>query len=511
MALTMTGTGFDRLVNTILNDPGLKANVSAANIQTAAAAANTMNGYLVEAIKETGVAWDKTISAADLQDVNRYLEDNYQWAWADAHGNDEGTTETGFHLVQDDGATSRLFGHNAIDEVADQIYHLGFEVKWGWLMNEDGDWNASLKSVASYMNQLLASDLANTTKFKTFDAYAHATSGTGLDKLVNTIIKDPGLNNEIATSHITAGAKAADGMNGIIVDAIKATGVAFDGTLNKADVRELNAWIQDHKSVEWTDLHGDDDGDYESGYHLVQDDGATTKLFNQNGVDTVGDGIYHLGFDIKDGYFMNEDGNQNASVTAVTSWLNQLLKTDLTGSLKGTTDPYAHADTKTGLDQLVNFIIKDPGLNNNVATHEITAGAECADQMNAYIIEAIRKTGVANDKAFSTTDMVTLNTYIQSKHGDVWADLHGNDEDSYEYGFHLVKGDGASTKFLGVNAVNTVADGVYNIGFDLDGTNTKFCNEDGNATTTTTQVASYLTELLRADLDAGTLRSDYIA
>ena len=176
MALTMTGTGFDRLVNTILNDPGLKAHVSAANIQTAAAAANTMNGYLVEAIKETGVAWDKTISAADLQDVNRYLEDNYQFAWADAHGNDEGTTETGFHLVQGDGATSRLFGHNAIDEVADQIYHLGFEVKWGWLMNEDGDWNASLKSVASYMNQLLASDLANTTKFKTFDAYAHETA-----------------------------------------------------------------------------------------------------------------------------------------------------------------------------------------------------------------------------------------------------------------------------------------------------------------------------------------------
>ena len=44
------------------------------------------------------------------------------------HGDDEDGEETGFHLVQNDGAKTRLFGdENAIDTVADGIYHLGFQ------------------------------------------------------------------------------------------------------------------------------------------------------------------------------------------------------------------------------------------------------------------------------------------------------------------------------------------------------------------------------------------------
>jgi Ca2+-binding RTX toxin-like protein len=59
-----------------------------------------------------------------------------------------------------------------------------------------------------------------------------------------------------------------------------------------------------------------------SGYHYVQNNGATTDFFGRNLVDTVGDGIYHLGFEIRDGHFLNEDGDPNASLFDVATWLN---------------------------------------------------------------------------------------------------------------------------------------------------------------------------------------------
>ncbi len=72
------------------------------------------------------------------------------------------TEETGFHLVQNDGATTRLFGsYNAVNTVADGIYHLGFPVDGNRLLNEDGNRNASLESVAHWLEELLADDLAD--------------------------------------------------------------------------------------------------------------------------------------------------------------------------------------------------------------------------------------------------------------------------------------------------------------------------------------------------------------
>ena len=73
----------------------------------------------------------------------------------------------------------------------------------------------------------------------------------------------------------------------------------------------------------------------------MQNDGAKSRLYANNAVDTVADGIYHLGFEI-DGYrFLNEDGNGNVSVETMAYWLNDLLADDLVaGSLHscGTVD-----------------------------------------------------------------------------------------------------------------------------------------------------------------------------
>ena len=204
-----SNSGLDRLVDIIYADPGLYRNVPAQEIADGAANADAMNRLIVEAIKATGVANDHMLNAADLRDVNAYLRANYAAKWITLHGDDEDSAETGFHLVQNDGATTYLFGdENAVNTVADGIYHLGFEIRCERLLNEDGNENATLKDVAFWLNKLLAKDLTGKTLVNTkVDLVAEKTTGTGLDQLVETIVVDPGLNRNLPTSEIVMGAR----------------------------------------------------------------------------------------------------------------------------------------------------------------------------------------------------------------------------------------------------------------------------------------------------------------
>ncbi|QDU60479.1 hypothetical protein Pan216_13200 [Planctomycetes bacterium Pan216] len=83
-----TGTGLDDLVEITLDDPGLAKRVDRADVEEAAAAADTMNAYLIEAIVATGIANDGTIDAADVRDVSAYLAANHFDEWAELHGDD---------------------------------------------------------------------------------------------------------------------------------------------------------------------------------------------------------------------------------------------------------------------------------------------------------------------------------------------------------------------------------------------------------------------------------------
>lgn len=128
-----------------------------------AAAANGMNEIIVDSIKATGIAADGSFNKADMQILSAYINTHHYSAWLVYHGNDEDGVETGFHLVQSDGAKLRMFGKNAINKVADGIYHLGFgtNARGNRLINEDGNNNVKLKNLANWLNQLLADDLAN--------------------------------------------------------------------------------------------------------------------------------------------------------------------------------------------------------------------------------------------------------------------------------------------------------------------------------------------------------------
>ena len=508
-----TGTGLDRLVTIILQDDGLRARIDPAEIHGGAAAANAMNEIIVEGIRALGIGNDGLITAADVRDLSDHIRTHHADKFIQLHGDDEDGVETGFHLVQGDGASGILFGSNAVNQVADGLYHLVFGYDGNNIINEDGNRNASLAKLAWWLNELLEDDLAQAAKgsgalASDADPLAVSRTGTGLDQLIDIIVQDPGLSHRISTSQIRDGAQAASDINAIIIDIIRDRGLANDGRISAADVYEINAAIRSDAVLlqKFMALHGDDDGDTESGFHLVQGDGASARLYAANAVNTVADGLYHIGFGIEKGRFLNEDGDRNASVTTVAAWLDNLLDPDLAqGALVNlSVDPLPGGATGTGLDVLVDIIETDIGLDRKIAVSDIAGGAQAANILNQLLLDGLFATGAANDGRITAADMRDVNTWLRSDAGRLaeFIDAHGDDEDGVETGFHLVQDDGAVARLYGENAVNTVADGIYHFGFDIDGG--RFLNEDGARNQTVEDVAAWIDGLL-SDSDMGAL------
>ncbi len=325
-----TGTSLDQVIQIILTDPGLQRKVTTSDLRVAAKNADRMNRLIVEAIKHEGLANDGRISTADVRTINHYLVQNYKDEWKTLHGDDENEEETGFHRVQNDGASTRMFARNFINTVADGIYHLGFATRFkNNLENEDGNKNARFEQVAWWLNTILQPDLqAGGLKNNNYHEIQGST-GTALDTFIPIIFNDKSLERKISMEDIREGAKSADAMNHLIVEAIKETGVATDNYLSVADIKEINNYLVTNYAQEWTTLHGDDEGNEETGFHKVQGDGATTRLYGANAINTVLDGIYHLGFATRfKNNLENEDGNKNASFKNVAYWLNRTFHSD---------------------------------------------------------------------------------------------------------------------------------------------------------------------------------------
>jgi Ca2+-binding RTX toxin-like protein len=460
-----TGTGLDQLIDIINGDPGLAGANTGGDISGGAFAANRMNQIVVEAITQTGAGADKVFTAAEVQQINAYIRANHLAEWTEYHGDDEDGVETGFHLVQNDGATSKHRGANTVDTVADGLYHLGFTIENGRFLNEDGDANATVEQVAQWLTQFYTD---------------HSTTGTGLDRITNLIMADSGLAANIPEAQIEAGADAANGMNQLIADGIAATGADADGRITVDDVVAINTWIRSDEAryEAFVAFHGDDENGVETGFHLVQGDGANTTFFGRNLVNTVADGLYHIGFEIQGDRFVNEDGDANQTVADVASWIDYF---------------YSDASTTgTGLDRIVDTIKIDRGLSKNTAAADISDGSAAADGLNHLIVDSIVATDAEADGWVTIEDLYRMNSWVKED-ADRFAhflELHGDDENGSETGFHLVQNDGASTDYFGRNLVNTVADGMYHIGFEIE--DGRFLNEDGDANQTLVDVSAWI-------------------
>ncbi len=337
---------------------------------------------------------------------------------------------------------------------------------------------------------------------------ATGTTHTGLDQVVDILSNDAGLNSNLTAEQLRAGAAAADGMNLMLVQAIEATGVANDGQITTSDVYTLNHYIRSHFLDSWTGLYGNNNmGGTETGFENVHNDGAVSRIFDQDAVDTVFNAIYHLGSQIVDGRLQDS----GAALDDIAFWLNELLAPELAaGTLANPhADPMVHGTTGTGLDALVENIVHDTGLNDNLSQHQIDDGAAAADAMNALIVAGIRATGIADDGDLTALDVVDLGHWISANHLAEWTALHGNDQNGNETGFHLVEGDGARSYLYFEKAVDTIAEGIYDLGFGTQWD--RFLNEDGNANQRVSDVADWLTLLLQKDLADGSLASGHVA
>jgi Ca2+-binding RTX toxin-like protein len=335
-----TGTGLDAAVRLVASDYGLAFRLTGSEIEGGAAAADALNVLILDALRATGSANDGDISTADVHAISGWIRANRLPAFVALHGNDEDGVETGFHLVQNDGAVLRLFGEAAVDTVLDGLYHIGFAVSGDRFANEDGNANARVEEVAFWLGAFLAGDLAEGRLANpAVGPFVAGTTGTGLDRLIDLIAGDDGLEAQLSRTEIVAGARAADGMNRMIVEAIRATGIAADGAISELELHDVNAWLRANRLAQFTALHGDDGMGVETGFHLVQNDGGAGYLWGEKIVDTIADGLYHIAFDTRWGRFANEDGDANARLADVADWLSLFLAADLAAGRLAPTTP----------------------------------------------------------------------------------------------------------------------------------------------------------------------------
>ncbi len=138
------------------------------------------------------------------------------------------------------------------------------------------------------------------------------------------------MKRNISNADIQAGAQGANHLNGLIVAAIDDGRLFRNGKIDIDDVVAINAYIRDaghtERYADFADWHGDDENGSETGYHLVQNDGENRTLEGKNVINTVFDGIYHIGFEIENGRVYNEDGDANATLGQLAHWLTYYLR-----------------------------------------------------------------------------------------------------------------------------------------------------------------------------------------
>lgn len=150
-----------------------------------------------------------------------------------------------------------------------------------------------------------------------------------LDSIIRALRADPGLRDGTTDREMNRGIKAVELLNATLMTAINRTGVNDDRLLTPGDMARISAYIDRDANAlllkRFLDGHGNDNGTVESGYHHLQDDGGSLTFRGRNFADTVADAIYHYGFKVEGGRFVNEDGASNETTADVAGWLNYFL------------------------------------------------------------------------------------------------------------------------------------------------------------------------------------------
>ncbi len=179
-AASTAGTAYDRIVESSAVDRGLRANIPQEEWDAGLAAANALNAMIAQGIAATRIGADKRITAAEVATLNAWFRATPR-PLRPVPGPARGRRGwRGDRLSP--GAERRRAGgdvrRNLANNIADSLYHIGFQIVDGRFQNEDGDANASVEEMGAWLTYFIADP---------------STTGTGLDDIVDALIVDRGL------------------------------------------------------------------------------------------------------------------------------------------------------------------------------------------------------------------------------------------------------------------------------------------------------------------------------
>lgn len=144
------------MIAALSGDAGLKANVTPVDMSYGLSSARALNKILATVIDETGVNKDGVITRADIEAISDAIQGNASTlsSFTAFHGTEVGV-ESGFHLLQNDGAVQVFQGQNAVNTVIDAIYHIGFAYSGDNLVDQNGSLSHTTVDVAGWLNYFL--------------------------------------------------------------------------------------------------------------------------------------------------------------------------------------------------------------------------------------------------------------------------------------------------------------------------------------------------------------------
>jgi hypothetical protein len=529
-----TNTGLDKLVDLIASNSGLQNRLTSSQRNEALQSIDALNKVIIEAIKTTGIANDGIITGGDLVDINRYIKANGLAAFNNNIGE---PGKSGFGLALDASSTQGMFGSNgvrsadAVKHVANGFSLLGgeFDTERGIVLREDGTTYRRLPEVAGWLNELLAADIkAGRLDNPALDFLTVGTTGTDLDLSVEEIVTKRSLAAKVAGGDREIAARAADRQNELILEAIFVTGVAKDGNIDAGEARLINEYLNFNYLDEWTVEHGAFRNGERSGWHLVVDISKSEpdRIFGVPALDYFWDGLYHIGFDVRDGRLTNARGELNVSFELVSRWLNFLLEDEYKsgyfnraanmpdipdGVVWPTGRPldanygdaipseYFHPSVKpnnatgTSLDLIVDLlnsrIAVEGRLSRTLGTEPLEEAAAAVETMNKRIVAAFDALKIDIEDGLSRNELLAVNDYLVGRHND-WRALKSKIEVLADEGQGFVY-------IMGERAIKVVMNGIYNIGLPMGDRFSK--NADGKNGANINKIEAWLNGILEQD------------
>ena len=152
--------------------------------------------------------------------------------------------------------------------------------------------------------------------------------------------------------------------------------------------------------------------------------------------------------------------------------------------------------TRTGLDELVEIIETDYGLQRRLPQSEIDAGAQAANDLNRLILRGTEALGLVNDGAINSADLRALGEWVQSDSGrySYFTSLYGTNRNGNETGFQLVEQDNGLVRLFGASAIDEIMNSIYSFGFGS--VNGQLIDNEGKPYRSLELTAGWLDQLL---------------